>query len=174
MCLLVVVAETFRGSPGHRLTFLAHCGSTLHAAAVRVLFKEITLQDDARSLTPSLSRYLPRQGPIAALLLNPARYSAAVHSITVEDPSSFLPIVESPALFRFDEQAGSSSDEESAPGLTERNLQPLPTTELERILKLCQNLRDFTWKATVLPPDSLCEVRDCAHPKFNGGSHLLS
>jgi len=126
----------------------------MHAAAVRVLFRDITIYDDARMLNsqPGASA----AGPIAALMQNPHRYAAAVRSISIIDPTMFSSTDRSSSsVFSFDED---SSSEDIGKTLTGKDFQPIATSQLEWVLRVTRNLETFNWKATTLPPDGLCEV----------------
>jgi len=126
----------------------------MHAAAVRVLFRNITIQDDARMLNSHFDA--SAAGPIAALMQNPSRYAAAVRSITIVDPTIFSSIdLSSSSVFSFDED---SSSEDISKSLTEKDFQPIATSQLEGVLRVIRNLESFNWRATTLPPDGLCEV----------------
>jgi hypothetical protein len=95
-------------------------------------------------------------GPIAALMQNPGRYAAAVRSITIVDPTIFSSSdLSSSSVFSFDED---SSSEDISKTLTEKDFQPIATSQLEWVLRVLRNLESFNWKATTLPPDGLCEV----------------
>jgi hypothetical protein len=95
-------------------------------------------------------------GPIAALMQNPGRYAAAVRSITIVDPTILSSSDRSSSsVFSFDED---SSSEDISKNLTEKEFQPIATSQLERVLRVLRNLESFNWKATTLPPDGLCEV----------------
>ncbi len=95
-------------------------------------------------------------GPIAALMQNPSRYAAAVRSITIVDPTIFSSSDRSfSSVFSFGED---SSSEDISKTLTERDIQPIATSQLEGALRVLRNLESFNWKATTLPPDGLCEV----------------
>jgi hypothetical protein len=144
----------FNAVPSAKACFLAECGGNIHAAAVRVLFRDIEIQDDTRMLNLQLG--VPAAGPVAAIMQNPSRYAAAVRSITIVDPTIFTSTdYSSSSLFSLDED---SSSEDLSKALTEKDLQPLATAQLERILRVTRNLESFNWKATTLPPDGICEV----------------
>lgn len=118
-----------------------------------MLFRNITIQDDARILNSLLAA--SAAGPIAALMQNPSRYAAAVRSITIVDPTIFSSSDRSSSsVFSFDED---SSSEDISKTLTE-DFQPIATSQLESILRVIRNLESFNWKATTLPPNGLCEV----------------
>ena len=117
-----------------------------------MLFRDITIQDDARMLNSLLGA--SAAGPITALMQNPSRYAAAVRSITIVDPTIFSSSDRSSSsVFSFDED---SSSEDISKTLTD--FQPIATSQLESILRVIRNLESFSWKATTLPPDGLCEV----------------
>ena len=119
-----------------------------------MLFRDITIQDDARMLNSLLGA--SAAGPIAALMQNPSRYAAAVRSITIVDPTIFSSSDRSSSsVFSFDED---SSSEDISKTLMEKDFQPIATSQLESILRVIRNLESFNWKATTLPPDGLCEV----------------
>lgn len=141
--------------PLTKTCFLAECGGNIHAATVRVLFRDIIIQDDSRVLSSQLSA--SATGSIAALMQNPSRYATAVRSITIVDPIIFSSIDHSASsVFSFDED--SSPEDSSKALLTEKDFQPIATSQLEWVLRVTRNLEAFKWKATTLPPDGLCEV----------------
>lgn len=149
-----LLLEVFSVVPSAKTCFLAECGGIIHAAAVRVLFRNITIQDDARMLNSHLGA--SAAGPIAALMQNPSRYAAAVRSITIVDPTIFSSSdLSSSSVFSFDED---SSSEDISKALTEKDFQPIAASQLECVLRVIRNLESFSWKATTLPPDGLCEV----------------
>lgn len=140
--------------PSARTCFLAECGRNLHTAAVRVLFRNITIQDNARILSSQLGPSVA--GPIMALMQNPSRYAASVRSVTIVDPIIFSSTDYSfSSVFSFDED---SSPEDLSKTLSEKDLQPIATSQLEWVLRVTRNLESFSWKATTLPPDGICEV----------------
>ncbi|KAJ7121231.1 hypothetical protein C8R46DRAFT_111277 [Mycena filopes] len=121
--------------PSLRGLFLSSLGSCLHAAAVRVLFHTVALQDNARVFT--LEESCPNAGPAYPVLCNPARYASAVKTLVIADPA--LPDVGAP-----------SHDDEA--------LRAIDTDLLVRLFESCANLEVLVWESAFPPPDGLCEM----------------
>ncbi|KAJ7039262.1 hypothetical protein C8F04DRAFT_323437 [Mycena alexandri] len=121
--------------PALRGPFLSSLGSCLHAAAVRVLFHTVALQDNARVFT--LEESCSSAGATYPVLCNPARYASAVKTLVIADPA--LPV-------------------DGAPLHGDDALRPIDTDLLVRLLKICTDIEAFVWESAFPPPDGLCEM----------------
>ncbi|KAK7057386.1 hypothetical protein R3P38DRAFT_2840650 [Favolaschia claudopus] len=131
-----ILHTTFLVAPSVRSSFLSSLGTCLHASAVRVLFRTISIQDNALMLVES------QASPSAAVLNNPERYASSVKTFVVADP--VLP-----------------EDGESL-----LNAQPIDADLLFRLLRLCADIETLIWESSFPPPDGLCEVLAAGNPRL--------
>ena len=137
-------------------------GSQVSHAAMRVLYTDITLEDDMRYHTTwATSPVL--LGPLAALLNNPMRYGTFVRRLIVREPTQFndfepLETVKRRAgspLLQFDDAVEDEDDDMESQGV----IRPLEWAKVHELLSWCPGLTDLVWRSSTPPPDGLCEVR---------------
>ncbi|KAJ6607772.1 hypothetical protein B0H10DRAFT_2070377 [Mycena sp. CBHHK59/15] len=137
-----IVTTALKLVPSLRGPFLSSLGSCLHASAVRVLFRTITLQDDARVFTSEDSSL--QAGAAYPVLYNPNRYASMVKTLVIVHPD--LP------------HEGSQLQDELAP--------PIDADLLVRLLEICANMEELVWESSFPPPDGLCEMLATHTPRL--------
>lgn len=161
----IVLERVFEANPLLRLQFLSALGSRMHAAAARVLFHHITVEDDMRIYASFDAQTL---GPLAAILHNAARYGPAVQRLTICDPKHFDNFEPQRSqdvspLLQF-----SSSDESDDEGAQVHGnlIEPLNAAKIIQVLAACSDLTELEWSSTTPPPNGLCEALAHNNPKL--------
>ena len=129
-------------------------------SALHVIFENVTIQDDARTVNAHCAALLPSYGCEYALIVSPDSYGAFVRRISITDPLVFTPVAGVPTASTGDESglsavsAGDSEDD----GLN--RIRPIPANYFEDTLRACVNLEEFSWQSSAPPPDGICEVSE--------------
>ncbi|KAJ7287738.1 hypothetical protein C8J57DRAFT_1284756 [Mycena rebaudengoi] len=127
--------------PSLRGPFLSCLGSCLHASAVRVLFRKITLQDNAFVFISDESPF--RAGAAYPVLCNSSRYAPFVRTLVIADPD--LP---------------------EGPRLKEDSVRPIDADLLYGLFEICTNMEELVWESSFPPPDGLCEMLVQHNPRL--------
>lgn len=128
--------------PSLRIAFLSSFGSCIHASAVRVLFRTLTIEDDARIFSCTKGP-TPNAGAMYPLLTSPARYAPVVRGLIICDPD-----------------VAQAFATPSNPEIPEdlQSFRPIDTNMLALVFETCENIEELVWESSLSLPDGLCEV----------------
>ncbi|KAG9056727.1 peroxin [Serendipita sp. 407] len=146
-----IISYVVSSSPPSRIMLLSELGSTIFRASCRSLFGILIVEDDMRRFTEHLQSQIGHN-PLSSILLNPGRYGKYVRQLLIVDPSNLKSWEPRPSYIGFESP---SMREKRSEGV-ESN--PITAQNLLDLLRYLSNLETFSWKATVTPPDGVCEM----------------
>ncbi len=125
-------------------------------SALHVIFENVAIQDDARTLDVHCVTSLASYGCEYALMLSPDSYGAFVRRINITDPLMFSPVdgVTTASIHQDSVPSAEGNSEDDALHV----IRPIPAKYLEATLRACVNLEEFSWQSSTPPPDGICEV----------------
>ncbi|KAF8342261.1 uncharacterized protein EI90DRAFT_3116181 [Cantharellus anzutake] len=133
-------------------------------SALHVIFENIIIQDDTRTIDAQSAALLPSYGCEYALVNSPEDYGAFVRRITITEPLVFAALesldrASTPDNSR-ERDAPADSLGSSGNDFPEQinGIMPIPAKYLENVLRTCVNLEEFSWISSTPPPDGVCEV----------------